>query len=198
VNDHDAAVEVAIATFLALPEATDDELVATLGRTGVEPWLATRLVPFLPLAFGRRLLPGARLSEEFNHAGTRRRLDEDAVYGAAEARALTAVRHELATIGLRSAEVQAVNAAYADNAAFRVEGATFSPLDITHELPPSSSRSSGFAAAPCARLSIRGIEASSSVVVTNADDSPQRTKVLPRSWRSDWTPHAPVKRGSCA
>lgn len=57
----DAAVEVGVAAFCAGPEAPSDEDVRKrLTGTGVEPWLAERLLVFLPMAFTRRLLPDVR------------------------------------------------------------------------------------------------------------------------------------------
>lgn len=57
----DDAVEVGVAAFCA-GEAPpgDDEVWERLTGAGVEPWLAERLLVFLPMAFTRRLLPDVR------------------------------------------------------------------------------------------------------------------------------------------
>jgi hypothetical protein len=54
----DAAVEVGIAAFCAGEEPpSDEEVWGRLTGAGVEPWLAERLLIFLPMAYTRRLLP---------------------------------------------------------------------------------------------------------------------------------------------
>lgn len=105
---YDAAVEVGIAVALAHPQASDRDLVEALLATGVEPGLAERLALWLPLAFGRVLLDGVTIPAS--------PLDEDPVFVAASRRARRANRAEVERLGLRSAEVLAVNAALCDGA----------------------------------------------------------------------------------
>ena len=121
----DAAVEVGIATYLARPEVDDDEVRAILERAGVAPWLAQRLVLFLPLALGRRLLAGATLTKTFRDGEVERPLSDEPVYAAAEARSHRAGKQELEVIGLRSSEVHAVNTAL--NHGSRLEDLVLSP-----------------------------------------------------------------------
>ncbi len=54
-------VEVGVAAFCAGAEfPSDGEVWERLTGAGVEPWLAERLLVFLPMAFTRRLLPDVR------------------------------------------------------------------------------------------------------------------------------------------
>jgi len=78
-------------------------------RTGIARWLADRLVSFLPLAFGRILLRGASLSDDFVNGDTTSRLSDEPVFAAAQERATRAIRVEVEAIGLRSWEMHAVN-----------------------------------------------------------------------------------------
>jgi hypothetical protein len=55
------AIELGVIAFLAHGEADDDDDVQDwLEALGVQPWLAAHLVTWLPVAFGRQLLRGAR------------------------------------------------------------------------------------------------------------------------------------------
>jgi hypothetical protein len=99
---HDAAIEVAVATFLARSHLEDDGLTGLLEEQGVEPWLAARLTTFLPVAFGRKLLRGVTLSPDLMEEGVTRPLEDDPVYLAALARAEEMTRDEAKAIGLRS------------------------------------------------------------------------------------------------
>ncbi len=103
-------VELGVATFRGLSEAEDEVLVARLEALGIPSWLATRLVTFLPIAFGAQLLTG-KLPEpmEVSVAGQPRRLADDAVYVACRARARVMSRDEAQLIATRSAVVKVVD-----------------------------------------------------------------------------------------
>ena len=106
----DAAVEVGVGAFLEGESPPADEaILASLEQAGVDDWLAVRLLIFLPLAFGRLLLPGAQLSDRFMDGNSERRLADDPVFVWASQRAARAIRHEAEWIGLRSSEVNAAN-----------------------------------------------------------------------------------------
>jgi hypothetical protein len=137
----EAAVEVGIAAFLVFREAQDDEVQAALEKTGVEPWLAQRLVVYLPVAFGRRLLTGATLSDLVDDGGTLRPLADDPVYVAAQERVERAVREEVSVISVRSSEVSAANQAL--RAGSKVEDMVFSPLALVRPLAPAGSGHGG-------------------------------------------------------
>jgi hypothetical protein len=131
----EAAVEVGIAAFLAQREGPDEDVQAFLEKTGVEPWLAQRLVVYLPIAFGRRLLPGATLSDLIDEGGTTRRLDQDPVYVAAQERVERAIREEVSAISVRSSEVSAANSAL--RAGSKIEDMAFSPVALLRPLAPA-------------------------------------------------------------
>jgi hypothetical protein len=131
----DEAVEIGIAAFLREPAPSDDEVQAALTAGGLEPWLAKRLAVFLPLAFGRRVLPGVELSDSFSDGPqTVRRLADDPVFVAAAARAQQGNRAEVERIGLRSSEVVAVNNAL--NSGSRMEDLVCGPAVVADPLPP--------------------------------------------------------------
>jgi len=132
---YDEAVAVGIASFLEGDDPPSDDTVLTrLDQTGVESWLAVRLLVFLPLAFGRRVLTGVNLSDEFFDGPALRPLAEEPVFRAAMARAERASRPEVERIGLRSSEVDAVNNAL--NRGSRLEDLTGSPVALADPLPP--------------------------------------------------------------
>jgi Family of unknown function (DUF6348) len=132
----DAAVEIGLATFLAHPNAGDEELRAALEHAGVEHWLAERLVLYLPVALGRRLLAGATFSDMIADGTGERRIDEDPVYTAAAARAEGATREEMQAVAMRSAEVNAANQAL--DAGSQLEDLVFSPVNLAAPLTPPS------------------------------------------------------------
>ncbi len=105
----DAAVEVGIGAFLFGQERDDGELEEKLVAEGVERWLASRLILLLPLAFGRVLLDGCKLSDRYSVDGETYPLADDPVWVAVERRARQASREELSAIATRSSEVSAVN-----------------------------------------------------------------------------------------
>ncbi|MFO0610363.1 MAG: DUF6348 family protein [Polyangiales bacterium] len=106
------AIELGVACFLAHPGASDDAVVNHLLTAGVAPWLAERLVTWLPVAFGRALYPQVHWPPEYVTLprGDRHRLDDDAVYRAAALRAKRMSRDEAYAIAARSGGVRAVNA----------------------------------------------------------------------------------------
>ncbi|MFG2091499.1 DUF6348 family protein [Spirillospora sp. NPDC048824] len=106
----DAAVEVGIAAFCAGAEPPgDDEVWGRLTGAGVEPWLAERLLIFLPMAFTRRLLPDVAFPDAVVAPGGRVSLPAEAVFVAALARAQQAGRGEIERVALRSSEIKAIN-----------------------------------------------------------------------------------------
>src|SRR6187455_3272232 len=109
----DEAVAVGISAFLEGDEPQgDDAITESLRAAGVEAWLTKRLLVFLPLAFGRRVLPEEiGVSGQLSAGTATVELADDPVFAAATSRALQANRAELERIGLRSSEVDAVNQA---------------------------------------------------------------------------------------
>ncbi|WP_207946893.1 hypothetical protein [Actinomadura sp. 7K507] len=60
----DGAVEVGVAAFCAGAEPPGDgDVWERLTGAGVEPWLAERLLAFLPMAFAGRLLPDVAFAD---------------------------------------------------------------------------------------------------------------------------------------
>lgn len=105
----DAAVEIGISLFLAAPEQDDPELESKLLTGGFPPWLAARLLFFVPLAFGRRLLGECQLANAYTAGGQQHPLEEDPVWRAVTARAAQASRDEIGALAPRSSEISAVN-----------------------------------------------------------------------------------------
>jgi Family of unknown function (DUF6348) len=106
----DAAVEVGIAAFCAGEEPpSDEEVWERLTGAGVEPWLAERLVVFLPMAYTRRLLPDVRYSDGLATPAGPVSLPAEPVFVAALGRAQRADRDEVGRIALRSSEFNAIN-----------------------------------------------------------------------------------------
>ncbi|MFI0424100.1 DUF6348 family protein [Spongiactinospora sp. 9N601] len=105
-----AAVEVGIAALCAGEEPpSDEEIWERLTGAGVEPWLAERLLIFLPMAYTRRLLPDVLYPETLTTPGGQVRLAAEPVFAAALDRAQRAGRAEIERIALRSAEFDAIN-----------------------------------------------------------------------------------------
>ncbi len=106
----DAAVEVGIAAFCAGEKPPhDSEVEDRLTGAGVEPWLAERLMYFLPMAYVRRLMPEAAIPDTVITPGARVRLPAEPVFTAALRRAQRAGRGELKRIALHSAEANGIN-----------------------------------------------------------------------------------------
>jgi hypothetical protein len=74
---------------------------------------AERIVAFLPIAYGRRLLDGlVELPATFLVGGREHRLTDDPIYAAADHLARTeATKADVGAIGMRSAEVSVFNQA---------------------------------------------------------------------------------------
>ena len=139
----DEAVAVGISAFLegdVMP--SDDAVTESLRAAGVEPWLAERLLMFLPLAFGRRVLPEPiTVSGQLSDGLASTELADDPVFVAASSRALLASRAELDRIGLRSSEVDAVNQAL--HAGSRPEDLELGPPTLEQPLPPPGTGDGG-------------------------------------------------------
>lgn len=106
------AIELGIATFLSHPREPDEVLRQTLDRLGVEPWLASRLLLWLPVAFGRAALGEVTFSDAYtveDAPGTELLASDDPIYAAAAERAKTMSRDEARVIAARSAELTAVS-----------------------------------------------------------------------------------------
>lgn len=142
LTDPVGIVRWAIAAFHANPDADDAALVALLRAAGLPH--ADRAVTMLPLAFGRRILDGLvdlpATCVEVDAGGRPRRsgpLADDPIYAAADqiARA-EGSRDDAERIGLRSAEVRAVNQAL--HAGAKPEDLVLSPptLQIDDDAPP--------------------------------------------------------------
>ncbi|MFI0406796.1 DUF6348 family protein [Actinomadura sp. 3N508] len=113
----DAAVEAGVAAFCAGAEPpSDGEVRDRLTGAGVEPWLAERLLLFLPMAFTRRLLREVAYPDEVEAPGGRVDLRAEPVFVAALARAERADRGEIERIAVRSAEFNAINSSLGDGA----------------------------------------------------------------------------------
>jgi hypothetical protein len=138
----DAAVAAGIAAFLAGDEPPgDDEVERTLTEQGVAPWLARRLLVFLPLAFGRRLLHDVAFDETFLDGRDARPLASEPVFVAAVERAAIANRVEVERIALRSSELNAVNQAlYAGS---ELADLVIGPPALPVPLPPAEAGDGG-------------------------------------------------------
>jgi hypothetical protein len=108
--EFDAAVEVGIAAFCAGDEPPgDQEVWERLTGAGVEPWLAERLLLFLPMAYTRRLLPDVSYPDALVTPGGRVSLPAEPVFVAALDRAQQAGRDEVGRIAMRGSEFNAIN-----------------------------------------------------------------------------------------
>ncbi|RFS82658.1 hypothetical protein D0T12_24705 [Actinomadura spongiicola] len=106
----DGAVEAGVAAFCAGAEPPgDQEVWRRLTGAGVEPWLADRLLVFLPMAYTRRLLPNVAFHDVLVTPSGRVDLRDEPVFLAALARAQQADRGEIERIALRSSEFNAIN-----------------------------------------------------------------------------------------
>ncbi|MEV7553624.1 DUF6348 family protein [Amycolatopsis sp. NPDC089917] len=108
----DAAIEVGIAAFCAGEEPPGDEQVwEGLTGAGVEPWLAERLLVFLPMAYVRRLLPDVTYPDAVLDSRGKVLLAQEPVFVAAFERAQYASRAEFERIALRSSTFAVINEA---------------------------------------------------------------------------------------
>jgi hypothetical protein len=106
----DAAVKVGVAAFCAGEEApSDEEVWKRLTAGGVEPWLAERVLLFLPMAYTRRLVPDVAYPDALVAPGGRVSLQAEPVFVAASARAQLAGGGEVERIAPRSSEFDAIN-----------------------------------------------------------------------------------------
>jgi hypothetical protein len=80
-----------------------------LTGAGVEPWLAERLLIFLPMAYTRRLLPDVSYQDRLVTPGGMVNLSAERVFVAAAGRAQQASRAEVGRIAVRSSEFNAIN-----------------------------------------------------------------------------------------
>jgi hypothetical protein len=131
----DAAVEVGIAAFCEGEEPPgDDEVWGRLTGAGVEPWLAERLLIFLPMAYTRRLLPDVRYPDQIVAPGGRVILSAEPVFVAALGRAQQAGRDEVGRIAVRSSEFSAINNAL--NAGSELSDLMLSETALAKDLEP--------------------------------------------------------------
>ncbi|MFB9830886.1 DUF6348 family protein [Actinoallomurus acaciae] len=131
----DAAVEVGIAAFCAGEEPPGDEEVwDRLTKAGVEPWLAERLLVFLPMAYTRRLLPDVSYQDALMAPGGRLSLSAEPVFVAALDRAQHAGRSEVGRIAVRSAEFNAINSAL--HSGSQLSDLVLSESTLISDLPP--------------------------------------------------------------
>ncbi|RJL33238.1 DUF6348 family protein [Bailinhaonella thermotolerans] len=132
----DAAVEVGIAAFCEGEEPPEDEEVwRRLVGAGVEPWLAERLLIFLPMAYTRRLLPDVSYPDTLAGPGGRVVLAAEPVFAAALDRAQRGGRDEVGRIATRGAEFNAINNAL--NAGSRMEDLVLGELTLAEDLEPA-------------------------------------------------------------
>ncbi|KUL35233.1 DUF6348 family protein [Actinoplanes awajinensis] len=138
----DEAVVVGVIAFCegATPPS-GDEVRNRLLSGGVEPWLAERLLAFLPLAFGRRVLDGVRVDENFVDGATTRRFADDPVYTACERCAQLVGEQEIARVAGYSHEVAAVSQALRDGAT--LTDLVLGAITLDEPLPPLGTGSGG-------------------------------------------------------
>jgi hypothetical protein len=153
----ETAVAAGIAAFTAGGEGpSDEEVLDRLRRLGVAPWLAMRLLVFLPLAFGRVLAPQASYADTYTDTdgaggGQQRPLAEEPVFAAAVERARYGSRVELERIGYRSAEIDAINQALHNGS--QLADLVLSPV-VVPRLEPAAAGDGGV---PSALLGFRGL-----------------------------------------
>ena len=132
----DAAVEVGVAAFCEGAEPpTDAEVRQRLTGTGVEPWLAERLVLLLPLAYTRQLLPDVSYADGLAAPAGRVSLRDEPVFAAAFARAGLARRDEVERIALRSSEFAVINNAL--NAGAQLSDLVLAETALPDDLGPA-------------------------------------------------------------
>ncbi|MEU8341113.1 DUF6348 family protein [Spirillospora sp. NPDC048832] len=143
----ESAVEVGVAAFCSGPEPPGDaDVLERLTGAGVEPWLAERLLAFLPMAFTRRLLPDITYTDAVAAPSGRIRLADEPVFTAALARAQRADRGEMERIALRSAEFNVINQALNDGV--QMADMAIGEVRALRDLPPPAPGDGGV---PCPR-----------------------------------------------
>jgi hypothetical protein len=105
-----------------------------LTASGVEPWLAERLLIFLPMAYTRRLLPDVVYPDALVAPGGRVSLHTEPLFTAALARAQLAGRGEIERIATRSSEFNAINNAL--NAGSRLSDLRLGETALVEDLEP--------------------------------------------------------------
>jgi hypothetical protein len=153
----DAAVEIGISLLLAAPDQDDSEIEHRLLAGGFPAWLASRLIFFVPLAFGRRILGECQLANVYAFDGQEVPLAEDPVWRAVAARAVQASRDEISALASRSSEVAAVNSflhSHPERAAALGE-LRFSAPTMTQALPAIEHDPHGDGGVPSPALAFR-------------------------------------------
>ncbi|MFC9251826.1 DUF6348 family protein [Amycolatopsis thailandensis] len=132
----DAALEVGIAAFCAGEEPPgDDQVWEGLTGAGVEPWLAERLLVFLPMAYVRRLLPDVSYPDAVLDSRGKVLLSREPVFVAAFERAQYASRAEFERIALRSSTFAVINEAL--NAGSQLADLELSEPRLLKDLEPA-------------------------------------------------------------
>jgi hypothetical protein len=104
-------LEWGLAGYMSNPEASDQDIAQRL-EGGFPRGVATRVVAFLPLAYGRRILRDlVTLPDSFIGEQGEAPLASEPLFAGAAALAAEAGRDEVQRVGGRSAEVHAVNKA---------------------------------------------------------------------------------------
>jgi len=103
------AIELGVSCFLSLRGRDDDAIYDRLDALGVAPWLSSRLVVWLPIAFGRQLLRAAAFPDHYVSGAVTLRMADDPIYRASVERAGRMTRDEAYAIADRSCEVNAIN-----------------------------------------------------------------------------------------
>jgi hypothetical protein len=131
----DAAVKVGVAAFCEGEQWPDDEEVwERLTAGGVEPWLAERLLIFLPMAYTRRLVPDVVYPDALVAPGGRLSLQDEPVFVAASARAQVAGGGEIERIATRSSEFNAINNGL--NGGSQLSDLRLGETALVHDLEP--------------------------------------------------------------
>jgi hypothetical protein len=134
--EFDSAVEVGIAAFCAGAEPPgDQEVWERLTGAGVEPWLAERLLVFLPIAYTRRMLPDVSYQDGLVTPGGRVNLSAEPVFVAALGRAQRSSRAEAGRIAVRSSEFSAINQAL--NAGSKLPDLMLTEVALDQDLEPA-------------------------------------------------------------
>ncbi|GAA4547953.1 DUF6348 family protein [Amycolatopsis samaneae] len=136
VRGYETAVEAGIAAFCAGEEPPGDEQVwERLTAAGVEPWLAERLLVFLPMAYARRLLSDVSFADTVLSPGEEKRLTAEPVFVAALERARQGDRGEIERIAFRGSEFAAITNAL--NAGSKLADLRLGPPTLAEDLTPA-------------------------------------------------------------
>lgn len=130
------AVELGVAVFSTMLGAEDDEIQEHLESLGVEPWLAARLVVWLPVAFAERVLESMTILDEYSDGPVRRNMSDDPVFRAARRVAQAAAPEELLPIAHRSAQMSVARTIQASSPGMKLsEIEARSAMALTAPLP---------------------------------------------------------------